>query len=887
MRIACRYALIFLVLAGVAAAQTPTPPEAPAKLEPFEVTGSRVKRLDYELPSPVVTYTVEDIAATGFATFGEFIQNLPFTNGDFNSELNPTGTFVPSAVTANPRGLGSNRLLTLVNGRRTVPFSFTNAQSGSPQSVFNFNSLPFDAVERVEYLKDGASALYGSDAITGVMNIILKKNFSGASLDLFASNPLNGGDAQTRRATLFAGGAKNGWDAMLGLTHQERHASYLSDFGVRSTDYRYLGAKGSDFRSIFMPPSFLNLTAAQATATGIGTAAGYYVIAGGVPTNNPNKTSFTYAGPTTASLPDANRYDNVSNLQINPASESTGVFGTVGRRLTSEVSAYAQFTLNRSQTYYEDMPVNGSSDIFTLAAANPYNPLGISLPGSRFAFSTGDFQPRSKVSSQALTAAAGLRGSMGKIWEWESAVNYGRDHSIYAADMSLLAEVQAAFTSPNRATAYNPFGPSDNPNLMPDLFRYRIKINDNLADAIGATFTLSGKPWQIPLRGAGELGLAAGYEFRHESLDVRTNETNYFAAIGAAQLPWAAQRDIHALSAEFTVPLQKWLEFQLAVRSEHYSDFGSTTNPKLGVALRLPEMKFAQIMLRGSYSESFKAPDFGQLYQPETVATGRTFVDPLRPKDGSRTSIFHFGGDPDLGPERGKVQYAGAVFDVKAIRGLSFTVDFLDIQIRGAINQLDLAYVLSPEGMRLFPDAIVRDNSVENPGPISYFNTFYRNHGYQLYRGWDYGVRYASPRTRWGRFTFNAQATQVVKKGNDNGTGAGFVDNTGNGSTPVWRSNLTAGWSRGNVSAIVAANVIGKLYNRRFTSTGWGENLYAVITPTLTYRGFERTTLSLSCGNALDHRPPANGRLSRGFDYNVYGVGASGRTLSLRARRDF
>jgi iron complex outermembrane receptor protein len=886
---AFRQALTAFALPAILAAQTPAPREVTAKLEPFEVTGSRIKRLDYELPSPVVTFTAEDIAATGYVTFGEFIQNLSFNNGDSNSELNPTGSFVPSAVTANPRGLGSNRLLTLVNGRRAAPFSLTNGSSGSPQSVFNFNSIPFEAVERVEYLKDGASALYGSDAITGVMNIILKKNYSGASLELFANNTL-GHDSQTRRVSFVAGGAKRGWDGLLGLTHQERHASYLPDFGVTSTDYRALGAKGTDWRSILMPPSFLNLTAAQATAAGIGTSAGYYVIAGGVPTPNPTRTSFTYAGTTTASLPSANRYDNVSDVQINPASDTTSIFGTVGRRLTTDVSAYAQVTYNRSQTYYEDLPIVLSNDIFTLAAANPYNPLGLSLPGSRFAFSTGDFQTRSKVSSQAVTAVAGLRGRVGEIWEWESAVNYGANHTIYAQDMARLDEVQAAVSGTTRGTAYNPFGPSDNPNLIPDLFRHRVTINDNLADVFGATLTVSGKPWKLPLRGAGELGAAAGYEFRHESLDVRPNQrSGYFALIGAAQLPWSGHRQVHALSAEINVPLQKWIEFQLAVRHERYSDLGTTTNPKVGVALRLPETRFVHVMLRASRSESFKAPDFGQLHQPRTGSGGGpSLVDPLRPQDGARTYFQYIGGSPVLEPEKGTVQFAGAVFDVKAVRGLSFTVDFLDIQMRSVINKLDLAYLFSPEGRRLFPDAIVRDNSVQNPGPVSHYLGLYFNHGFQLYRGWDFGARYLSPRTRWGRLSFNASATQVVKKGTDFGTGAGFVDHTGDHTTPVWRSNLSAGWSREKISATVAANIIGKLYNRRFTSAGWGENSYVIITPTLSYRGFARTTLSLTCGNVFDHRPPENGRANiRGFDFRVSGVGASGRTLSLRARREF
>lgn len=883
-RFAGGHALLALIFSAVLGAQTPSASEAPATLEPFEVTGSRVKRLDYELPSPVVTYNAADIEATGYVTMGEFIQNLPFNSENENSELNPTSTFTPGAVTANARGLGSNRLLTLIDGRRAVPFSMPYAT----QSLFNFNSIPFAAVERVEYLKDGASALYGSDAITGVMNIILKKNFSGASLELFASNPLHGGDAQTRRATFVAGGAKNGWDAMLGITRQERHASFLPDFGVKSTDYRYLGVKGADLRSLRMPPAQLMLNATQARAAGLGTVAGYYLVKGGVPTATPTKEMFAFVGTNTTSFPDANRFDQVRDIQINPASESTGLFGTVGRRLSPAVTAFGQFTFNRSATYYEDVPLTiySSGLPLGLAVDNPYNPLGIALPAGSFPFSTGSFRPRSKTTDQAITALAGLRGTVRGVWDWQASAGYSVNHTVYAADMAILEELTASGASTDRATAYNPFG--DNRAFMERLFRHRINVNNNLADAIGGTVGISGKPWRLPLRDAGTLGMAAGYEIRRESLHVRPNQKNYFASLGGPQQPYAGHRAVHALFAELAVPLQKWLEFQLAARSERYSDFGSTTRPKAGVALRLPETRFVHAMLRGSYSESFKAPDFGQLYTPEVGITGGTpQLDPLRPQDAARAFPLLQRGNPALQPENGRVQYAGVVFDVKAVRGLSLTADYFDIQIRNVIQRLDVAYLLSPEGLRLFPNAIVRENSTQNPGPISYLDIRWQNLGYQLYRGWDFGLRYNSPRTRWGGFNFSADATQVVKKGFDLRTGAGFVNQTGQNITPVWRGKAQVGWRGEKFGATVAANVIGKLYDRMWVAAGWGENNYIIVTPTLTYRGFARTTLTLTCGNVLNNLPPANGRTIRGFDYRLYGVGASGRTLSLTARRDF
>ena len=174
--------LLGLASAGLSAAQETkksedkTDPNAPQKLEAFEVTGSRVRRLDYETPSPVVTFTSAAIEEKGYATLGEFMQSLPYNNSTGVSEFT-TGSFVTGAATINPRGLGSNRVLTLVNGRRAVPYALTNSASGTAQTVFNFNSIPSAAIHRIEYLKDGASAIYGSDAITGVLNMVLKKNY--------------------------------------------------------------------------------------------------------------------------------------------------------------------------------------------------------------------------------------------------------------------------------------------------------------------------------------------------------------------------------------------------------------------------------------------------------------------------------------------------------------------------------------------------------------------------------------------------------------------------------------------------------------------------------------------------------------------------------------
>ena len=151
--------------------------------------------------------------------------------------------------------------------------------SGTPQTVFNFNSIPASAIQRVEYLKDGASAIYGSDAITGVFNMILKKNYEGSSIDVTCANTLKH-DTLRKTVSIFTGLSKDGWEITGGVTLQSRQASFLKDYGVTTTDYRYLGQKGINQNSTIYHPSYLNLTAAQAVASGLGTANGFYIVQG-------------------------------------------------------------------------------------------------------------------------------------------------------------------------------------------------------------------------------------------------------------------------------------------------------------------------------------------------------------------------------------------------------------------------------------------------------------------------------------------------------------------------------------------------------------------------------------------------------------------------------
>jgi outer membrane receptor protein involved in Fe transport len=202
-------------------------------LDAFTVTGSHIRRLEGEGPAPVNDYSSDLIEGSGALTLGSFLQNLPFNSGSEQTINNPSGfgqgDYARGASTLNPRGLGPQRVLILIDGHRPVNFA---SPDSSGASVFDIDSVPAAVIESVEYLKDGASGIYGSDAITGVLNIKLKKNYNGLSTDVMvgdvAQSGGQGGDPMARSANLIAGGSVRGTTFLVDLNSQPSHSREYS-----------------------------------------------------------------------------------------------------------------------------------------------------------------------------------------------------------------------------------------------------------------------------------------------------------------------------------------------------------------------------------------------------------------------------------------------------------------------------------------------------------------------------------------------------------------------------------------------------------------------------------------------------------------------------------
>jgi outer membrane receptor protein involved in Fe transport len=866
------------------------------QLEKFEVTGSRIKRLDAEGPQPVITYTAEDMQSRGFTSVADFVQTLSFNSGTENSAIT-TNSFLRGANTINLRGLGSSRALVLINGRRGQPYGLTDSNN---RSVFNFNSIPMEAVESIDLLKDGASAIYGSDAQSGVVNIRLKKNFSGLQVSTLVGNTL-GHDSFTRSVNLLGGTHTDKTSVIVNVNWEKKNSNFIRDYDrSKTTNYTYLGTdRGSNLNSTLYWPANVQLTAAQAAAAGLSTGAGYYYITSGQPTSNPTKASFSYAAAASG-IPETSKYDFANTYQLQPDTTYASAFTYLDHKLSDRLTAFAQLLYINNYTYSQFTPgaitstsvsvstALSSSGTLIVPSSNPYNPFGVNL--TNFFYRASFLPVRAyETEENSIGLTAGLRGDLPfRDWSWESALSSGRGTTTVAARNQIKADdMQNAFNgtlSGFSGIYLNPFGDS-NPDLLKALL---VTSNSNYKDSANTLdFTAGGSLFTMPglfgLPSAGDVSLATGAEWRKSRRDSRPDTTSYVGAGGGSA--YIGNRKTLSEYAELSLPVvKKYLELQLALRHEDYSDFGETTNPKFAFV----SQPLGFLKLRGSYAKTFTAPSLGQLYSTRTTGFTSSILDPLNPTFAAQQYKIITGGNPNLQPETGKNWYGGIVLDFGEIpflkkhnllKGLSLAIDYSNILIDDYI----VSYTNTTTIFTYFPNRVIRDSS----GAIVYFEATPNNVARYAWKGVDYDLTYLLPGTSLGDFRFNVTATNTQTLGYDNGLTGALINYAGYYAYPKWTGNASVNWRKGRWGAGLSAIYKGAYWNSGYTTAGWGENPISRFDGTLSYRGFFGTDLTLGCQNLFDTQPPPNGRVTVGFDDSVYGAWSQGRYVYLKATRKF
>lgn len=740
--------------------------------EPFDevvVTGSRIERSG-EGPAPVQVFTRKMIDELGAASIPDVLRHMPqqpFTRAEhyYNN----------GAEYSQMRGIGVDTTLILVNGRRVVPTA-----NSLTLNAFDLNSIPLAAVERIEVLSDSASAIYGADAMGGVINLVLKKEIPQPVLEVQYGGASGGAD--TLRTSLSAGLSTERLRASLILDYQQRDPLF-GDERERWSDQDYRRYGGLDFRSTAGMPGTVNsvrgdnlpglsspFAMVPEGSTGIGLTPQDFVATAGMR----NSTS-TFS--TRTIVPEAQQ-------------SSVALFGEYD--LTPDLVTFAEAFRTERRTVLQDAVYAAQSA--RVPAANPFNPFRQAVLVD---FMLDGIEPRLTQHDLVRTRGVlGLRGSLGAAWQWEvAAVASSETDDSLTANVVSAARVNAALGSTDPTRALNPFvdGPAGSRELITSLAETNFEQHFSRGRQLSGF--LRGDLFELP---AGSIEVVMGGEWRDEEM-----------VYDDRSLPVDNSREVRAAFTELRIPLignadarhADVLSMTLAARVDDYSDFGSTVNPQLGLIWRPAE----SILLRGSYGTSFRPPSLFELHAPRTTVSSNGIQDPAR-NNAVSTVTFVAGGNPNLRPIEADSMTAGFVLTPGAWPGLRLLANYWKIRTDHRVTFLHFTSLLANEAA--FRDRILRagptqaDIAAGIPGRLLQLDVSRMNFGRLTTDGVDLEASYEAT-TDWGDFTSRVSATWVNEFAAVEAPTTKSIDRVGianpAGSIPRWRVVGSLGWRRGGV----------------------------------------------------------------------------------------
>jgi iron complex outermembrane receptor protein len=801
--------VLAVAIAGAAHAQQ-TAPEG--TLEGVTVTGSRIKRLDGETALPVTTITREDIEKTGLTTASELVKTLTASTAPLSDGASITdGTSGQRGFNgANLRGIGVSSTLILLNGRRLANFASPGDNAG-----VDLNNIPAGAIERVEVLKDGASAIYGTDAIGGVINFITRKDYEGADAGLYYGATQDGG-AGKKTATLSGG---------IGNLTEDRY----NVFGV--VDWQQLEALRSTQRSFIQErplatflPALMSSNTYPANAD-INTAQRNRLIAAGLlpagATRNRINPSFPACNPpATVNAPqgpggrNACSYDYMQDTEIYPKSEKLSMLGRGTFAIADGHQLYAEALYARAETDYVLSPNPNSQirglpiSILPAAYAAALTAPGLPTTFSRLRFRTTEAGNRTNtVVSDARRLVIGGSGKLG-AWDYDAAYTRAENR---ATDEYTNGYVKFnEFVAGVRSGLINPFGASSQAgrDLIDSLqVRDKGRVSKGTTDQVDASLTRS-----LATLAGGDLGLALGAEYRKEKQSFRpsalllsNNIAGDRSSSGTVDLR-ATDDDRNVLSAyaELNAPLTKALELQFALRYDDYSKVGTTVNPKFGVRWQ----PVASVLFRGSAGTGFRAPSLADLNRPTIFGSASSFL--TDPKCVALQGSIDLCTDqwpverrsnPNLKPEKSRQFSAGVVFEPG--RSFNASLDYWNIQVKDVISTLgEQIIVESPQKY----DGRYIQRDVD--GFITNILLQKENQGKLRTSGVDLGLQLRSAATPIGSFGVAVQGTYVLKYERQFGPQEPYRSNVNvflnDQVVQKWRHRVSFDWDAGPVNVTLA-----------------------------------------------------------------------------------
>lgn len=804
------------------------------------VTGSNIARTD-QGALPVQTITQEQIERTGSTTAEGFLRTVSAAvQGNSNVvAASSAGVNAGGVSSVSLRGLGSQRTLVLVNGKR-----LSGGGTITDSTSVDVNSIPIAALREVQVLKEGASAVYGSDAIAGVINFMVREDYEGAELSLYGGGADDGGGITRANGVIGFGNLQdNRYNVMLAASYQKEDPLFGRDrsFSVSGINEAALNdtTSGNSFPANILVPDVGELALPGASGT----------------STNPLTPSCAPSVVSPLFGPDVCRYDPSPLVSLFPDAERVTAFGTARYALTDNAQIYAEasFSRNKQRFVIQGSPI---SDQFNLPDGHPlfnqapYNRgTGLGEAPSPFAFATVVLRPTSPfyptAAVQAVTGGAtpdvlvryraiengnrdwtdtaeqprGVIGIKGDAagWTYDASYLYGETkltedyHSgapLYSRLLPLLNSGTVNFFAPNT--------PEIQQQILATNFvgeAYSTKTSIQSLSATGSRELVD-----LP---AGALAIAIGAEWRQEKFSTDPSpemQIGDIATYGGNQLPMSQSRDVTALTAELNVPIIENLELGVAARFDDYENVGSKTTP----SARIRWKPIEQLTLRASYNRGFRAPSLTELYQPRTTGvTAPGLNDPLRcdvTQDsndcGTQFNIL-IGGTPELKPETSDNFNIGVVYE--PVQNASVGFDFFRVELKNPIIfGIDPTELLANEAQ--FPGFITRGAPTANcpgcPGPIRQLNQLNLNLGETNVDGVDADLRYRLPTENIGNFTFGIVGTYFRKYETQLLDGSflsivGRVSPIVNGSgglIPRWHHFATLTWDQGPWEATITQN---------------------------------------------------------------------------------
>jgi outer membrane receptor protein involved in Fe transport len=739
-----------------------------SSLDDIVVTGSRIARgSDFESPSPVLTLDRESIEKTGYPNLQQLLEKLPANGaGAFSTRGNNQDSTANGAASISLRGLGADATLVLVNGRRVAISAFAE---NITTSFVDINSIPVAAIERIEVLKDGSSAIYGSDAVAGVVNIVLRKDFEGLELSANYGQTTDGPYDEQNYSAIWGLGGETGNFTVI--------ADYFRNSTLANVDRGSFGTAnqtargGQDFRSSRGYPGRFVVTRPSGTTT----------------LRDPACPAGSIAGQTCL-------YDfGIWNLLI-PEAERTGVLMLGHQRLgdtTVEAFTEIQFQHNRSVAQGAPTPLDESAGL-TVPANFPGQPFAGATAIGVGRYRTVDAGPRQwNIQTDNLRGVFGLRGTVAD-WQWEVSAQKARSESEQTGDRGQGWVRTDYLQQEIDAFRYNPFGATGNPQSVIDAIstslvrRGESRMTGFEASVTGNLFEFAGRT----------IKMAAGAEYRDESIsDVPDEQFQRGLIFGTEAVSAAAERDIWAAYLELSVPVLEQLELSLAARYDDYSDFGSTTNPKIAVRWA----PIDTLAFRASWGTGFRAPSLAQIGLGPSQES-QFFVDTFGCQDNPLycTPLDYtliFAGNPELEPEESESLNVGVAF--KPSDRIELTLDWWDITQENKIDEVPFGFLYRESCNVQASTVCLRSPPLtgDTLGALQSLNTSFVNIGEQNASGVDLGAYWAGDLVG-GTVTLGLNYSRMLnfERVELNEAGTGFVTRSleGEYEYPEDRATLTA-----------------------------------------------------------------------------------------------